>query len=246
MAKRKQPILAAEAQRRNLEQLVRLGEELRRSRLQRHLSQTALGQRTGLAQATISDIELGRGGGHTVDTWQRLVIPLGRTLNVSVSRDREESPTDAGHLAVQELVLRSARPAGFIRRFELQSSRSSFSSDVGLIDDVKRRLVLVECVNTVTDFGAAVRSSHRTRTEVKDFAMSRGGSFTIGTCWVVRDVSRNRALFRRYPEVAAAAFPGSSARWLLALTQGMDIPDEPGLLWCDVAATRLFARRAPR
>src|SRR4051794_37410014 len=165
MPKRKQPILAAEAHRRNLELLVRLGAELRRSRLQRHLTQSALAARTGIAQTTVSDIELGRGGGHTIDSWQRLVLPLGRSLTISISRDRDEAPVDAGHLAIQELVLRSARRSGFTRRFELQSSRGGYSSDAGLINPAKRWIVLIECINTITDFGAAVRSSHRKRSE---------------------------------------------------------------------------------
>ena len=93
MAKRKQPILAAEAHRRNLEQLARLGEELRRSRLQRRLTQSGLAIRTGLAQTTISDIELGRGGGHTLDSWQRLVVPLGRTLTVSIVAIARRAPS---------------------------------------------------------------------------------------------------------------------------------------------------------
>lgn len=244
MARRKHPSLSAEAHRRNLEQLVRLGEELRRSRLQRRLTQASLGVRIGLAQTTISDIELGRGGGHTLDTWQRVVIPLGRSLTITISRDRDEVPADAGHLAIQELVLRLTRPAGFTRRFELQSSRTSRSTDVGLIDDLKHRIVLIECVNTVTDFGAAVRSSHRKSAELADFATSRGGEYSVCSCWVVRDVARNRALFLRYPEIVESAFPGSSARWLRALTDGSDIPEQTGLLWCDARATRLFARRS--
>ncbi len=61
--------------------------------------------------------------------------------------------------------------------------------------------------------------------------------------WVVRAAARNRALVARYPEVFAARFPGSSARWVAALTHGTEPPPEPGLVWCDVGATRLFAWR---
>jgi hypothetical protein len=173
-----------------------------------------------------------------------LVIPLGRTLTVAVSRDREEDPLDAGHLAMQELVLRVARPGGYTRRFELQSSRGGFSTDVGMINPHKLVIMLVECVNTVTDFGAAVRASHRKRTELEDFATSRGAGYAVGSCWVLRDVPRNRALVARYPEIVRSAFPGSSARWLRALTTGSPIPAEAGLIWCDARAARLFARRS--
>jgi hypothetical protein len=62
----------------------------------------------------------------------------------------------------------------------------------------------------------------------------------------MRDVARNRALIRRYPEIVASAFPGSSSGWLRAFTNGSPPPSEPGLIWCDSRATRLFARRATR
>jgi hypothetical protein len=61
--------------------------------------------------------------------------------------------------------------------------------------------------------------------------------------WVVRATARNRALVARYPEVFAARFPGSSARWVAALTTGALPPSQPGLVWSDVGATRLFAWR---
>jgi hypothetical protein len=40
-----------------------------------------------------------------------------------------------------------------------------------------------------------------------------------------------------------AKFPGSSLAWVRALTGCADPPAEPGLVWCDVGATRLFAWR---
>ncbi len=232
MTKGKRVALSAEARRRNIEQMARLGQVLRQSRRQRRLTQAGLGRRVGLAQSTISQIENGEGGSHTLDTWQRLAIALDRSLGVSLSRDRAEEPADAGHLAIQELALRTARPAGYVRRFELNASGgpSSRSTDVGLIAPVARRIVLIECVNTVTDFGAEVRASHRKRAELEDFATARGGAWSVGSCWVVRDVTRNRALFRRYPEIVAAAFPGSSIGWLRALTTGSEPPNEPGIV----------------
>jgi hypothetical protein len=47
----------------------------------------------------------------------------------------------------------------------------------------------------------------------------------------------------RYPHVFGAAFPGSSLRWVRALVAGDPPPADPGLVWCDVSATRLFAWR---
>ena len=50
------------------------------------------------------------------------------------------------------------------------------STDVGLRDDRGRRLILVECWNTIGDLGAAVRSTNRKRVEAEDLAAVLGGA----------------------------------------------------------------------
>jgi hypothetical protein len=112
---------------------------------------------------------------------------------------------------------------------------------------VRRRLIHVECWNRIGDIGAAARSSARKQAELADLAVARwGADATTGLVWVVRASARNRALIARYPEVFASRFPGSSRRWVEALTRGAPPPQEPGIVWSDVAGTRLFAwRRRP-
>jgi hypothetical protein len=58
-------------------------------------------------------------------------------------------------------------------------------------------------------------------------------------------MARNRGLVARYPEAFGSRSPGSSLGWVRSLTVGADPPGEPGLVWCDVAATRLFPWRRP-
>jgi transcriptional regulator with XRE-family HTH domain len=255
MAKLKRPDLAAQAARLNLEQLARLGGDLRAARHRRRLTHEQLGDRAGLSRSAISTIERGRGGSHTLDTWQRLALAVDRPMRIDLRRDSREEPADAGHLAIQELVLRLGRRAGFTGGFELATRPSdpSRSTDVGLRDDRARLLILVECWNTFSDVGAAVRSTNRKLAETADLAVAVGQArpHRVAGCWVVRDVPRNRQLTARYPELFAARFPGSSALWVRALTEpahnkdGTRIqpPRDLGLVWCDAAATRLFARR---
>jgi transcriptional regulator with XRE-family HTH domain len=244
------PQLAAEAVRRNHEQLARLGAEVRRSRLRRRLTQAELGMRASLSRSAVSRIELGAGGGHTLDSWQRIGLALGRPFRVDLLRDALEDPRDAGHLAVQELILRLGRAAGYSGRFELSTSpdRPSRSADVGLLDDRRRRLLLVEAWNSVGDVGASARSSDRKLAEADRLAVARWGTadYLVGGCWVVRATRRNRALVARYPELFAARFPGSSRRWVRALTVGDVPPSAPGLVWCDPAAERLLEWRPGR
>jgi transcriptional regulator with XRE-family HTH domain len=255
MTKLKRRELAGQAVRLNLEQIAKLGGELRSARLSRRLTQTQLGARVGLARSTVSDIERGRGGGHTLDAWQRLALAVDRPLRVELRRDAREEPVDAGHLVLQELVMRLGRRAGFGGTFELPSRRSdpSRSTDVGLRDDRARLLVLVECWNTFGDVGAAVRSTNRKLAEAAELAIAVGGErpHRVAGCWVVRDVERNRQLLARYPELFASRFPASSVAWVKAL--GGEVgnstaprsapPGELGLVWCDSRATRLFAWR---
>lgn len=239
--------LAAEASRRNREQTARLGGRIREARLRRRLTQQRLGERGGLSRSAVSAMERGLGGGHTLDAWQRLAVALGIRLDIELGRDPIEEPIDAGHLRIQELVLRLGRAAGYRGSFELATRPTdpARSSDVGLRDDSRRRLTFVECWNTIGDIGAAARSSSRKLAEAEALAIAVGGErpHRVAGCWVVRATARNRELVRRYPEVFTARFPGSSLGWVRALTLGTDPPAEPGLVWCDVATTRLFPWR---
>lgn len=247
MTRTKRPELAAEARRRNLEQLARLGADLRAARNRRRLTQEQLAKRAGISRSSASRIERGLGGGQTIDTWQRLALGAGVPLLVRLQRDALEDTADAGHLAMQELILRLGRPMAAGRSFELPSRSSEpwRSSDVGLRVDRLRQLWLIECWNSIGDIGAGARSSSRKVAEAAAMAVAVGGErpYAVRSCWVLRDTRRNRALVQRYPEVFAVRFPGSSRGWVEAFTKAAAPPPEPGLIWCDRSTTRLFAWR---
>lgn len=247
MPGRKRTDLEIAATRRNADQLNRLGGEVRAGRRAKRLTQAQLGAKVGLARQSISRAECGRGDGLTLDAWQRIGIAVDRPLSVSLQRPTDGETADAAHLAIQELVLRLGRATGAGRTFELATRPAEAwrSADVGLSFPRSRRLVLVECWNTIGDVGAAARATDRKRAEADALAVVRWGERAAPVCgvWVVRATARNRALVARYPEVFGARFPGSSAGWVRALVEGTPPPDEPGLVWCDLAATRLFAWR---
>lgn len=239
--------LVAEAARRNQILLARLGAELRASRKRRRWTQARLGEAIGVVQSTISDMELGHGASLSLDVWQRAFLAVDRQLLLDTSRDPASEPADAGHLLIQELVLRLGRPAGFLGTFELTTRPGdpARSADVGLRHDRRRVLVLVECWNTIGDIGAAARSTARKLSEAEGLAVAIGGErpYAVRGCWVIRDTRANRALLARYPEVFAARFPGSSTGWVRALVDGAGPPVEAGLVWCDRQGRRLFAWR---
>lgn len=194
-------------------------------------------------------MERGHGGGHTLDTWLRVAAAMGRPLHLAFDRDRSGETRDAGHLGIQELVLRVAAPHSD-GAFELRLPRTTgrHSTDVVLRQRATSRLVLVECWNTFEDLGAAVRSSAWKLQKVDEEAIARlrpgdPRPAPAAGCWVVRATARNMAIVHRYPEIIAARFPGSSHEWVRALTAGEPPPAAPGLVWCDVATTRLYPLR---
>jgi len=126
--------LSIDAERANREQLVRFGLDVRDARVRRRLTQAQLGDLVHLSQSAISRLERGHGGGMTLDALQRVALALGLTLRVTLSRDPLSDTADAGHLGMQELILRLGRRAGYAGSFELPTRPAEplRSADVGL------------------------------------------------------------------------------------------------------------------
>lgn len=225
----------------------RLGTAVASGRRRRRLTQTDLAARVGISRASLSRIETGRGHGVPIGTWLALAAELGLATRFELARDWREETVDAGHLALQELLLRLGRSAGYAGTFELSIGRTGPSGfiDVFLRDDRRRRLIVAEAWNVIGDIGAGARSFDRKLAAARDLALAIGGEepYSVHGVWVVRATRRNRALLARYPEVFAARFPGSSIAWAEAILKGARPPDRPGLVWSDVGASRVFAWR---
>jgi len=237
-----------EAERRVRERQGRLGAEIRAMRGKRGWSQLELARRAGVGRQVVGRVELGVRP-LDIETLERISVAIGVPLAIAFDRDNREEVADAGHLAIQEVVLRIARSAGYEAQFELPTRPNEpwRSVDVVCGSDERRVAIAVECWNTIGDVGAAARSSRRKVAELQDLAVGRWGvPAQAGLVWVLRETTRNRALLNRYPEVFAATFTGSSHGWVEALTAGAEPPAEPGLIWCDTSTGRLHAwhRRA--
>ena len=223
-----------------------LGGNVRARRRSLRVTQSELGQRIGLAQSRISDIERGLGVGLPLEIWVALGIALGQPLAVSFSRptDTAASLADAGHLDVQEYLLEIGRRNGRSGAFELPTRPSDpwQSIDVGHLDERHDCLIIEEAWNRIGDLGAAARSSARKVAEME----RRSDAGRVALCWVVRDSHANRAIVRRYPEIIAARFPGSSVAWVEALEHGAAPPNEPGIVWFDPSRRRLRPLRLRR
>jgi hypothetical protein len=205
----------------------------------------------GISQARLADIEAGKAAGAPAEVWFALAEALGRYLRFEFARDPQAELDDARHLDIQELVLRVALAGGWERGFEARSREwgTDRSIDVRLLQRRLRRLVIAECWNTFGDLGAATRSSERKVRDAEEQAVALAGDgppYQVGLVWIVRDTNANRAIVARYEHIFASRFPGSSAGWTRALMQQAPMPKQPGLVWCDLRATRLFARRIVR
>jgi hypothetical protein len=214
------------------------------------LTQAALARRIGGHQSWLSRIELGRGRGASLERWVAIGLVLGRPLAVSLSRPLGQlrEPIDAGHLAMQEHLIRRARAHGRSPFFELPTRPAdpSRSIDVGIRDPANRVLIVAEAWNTIGDLGSAIRTTHRKVAEAADRAafVDDGPPFRVASIWVVRASAANRSLLGRYPEILRSAFPGPSRNWVRALEDAGKPPDRPGLVWFDPGRDRIHEWRS--
>ena len=221
------------------------GSEVRRARQRRRISQQAVAARIGISRPRLADIEAGRGAAVPLHDWFALAKALGLYLRFEFGRDPQAELRDARHLDIQELVVRVAAPDVWKPEWESRSNRRWI--DVRLEDRLRRRILIVECWNTIGDLGEAIRSGDYKVREAQQRAVAIAGDgeeFAVGLVWVVRDTKANRALVNRYAELIGSRLRGSSVAWLRALASGGAMPGAPGLIWCDVNATRLFAHRS--
>jgi len=228
--------------------LAELGRAVAAARRRRGLTQAQLAAMVGTSRSTVSRIEIGRARGVPLELWLRIAYALGLPARFELGRDRLEEPADVGHLGIQELVLALGRGAGYGGSFELPvpSSAPSRFVDAFLRSDTSRRLIVAEAHNLIGNVGAEVRSFERKLALSRDLAVvlgEDGSPYGVHGVWVVRSTRRNRELLARYPTLFATRFPGPSRAWVRALTTGSVPPTEPGLVWCDRDATRLFEWR---
>jgi len=225
-----------------------LGAELRAARRSVRQTQHQLGRRVGLGTTRISELERGFGASATLSTWSRLGMAISRPLAISFSRNLAASPepTDAGHLAAQELVLRLARENGRTGVFEMPTRTSAAPGvvDVAIRDDGALVLILVEIWNRVTDLGSASRSTSRKVADVE--ASVPSPAFRVASCWLLVENAANRAIVRRFPEIFRARFSGSSIGWTRAIANGGIPPLASGVAWIDPRSGRITPVRIQR
>jgi transcriptional regulator with XRE-family HTH domain len=228
-----------------------LGTEARHGRKAAQLTQEVLARRVGIKRTRYGELERGEGASAPLSLWVGVGQAIGRPLAVSFTRSLAAPPRDAGHLALQELVLGLAQRNGYDRHFELPTrpANPALSVDVLLRLDQHRLLVIIEVWNRLEDLGAAVRVTHRKEGEAEALAVVAGGEgrpYGVASCWIMRASRANRELVRRYPAIFRAEFRASSRAWVAALEDGGGPPRDRGIVWADPQAglTALNLRRS--
>lgn len=180
MARPRRPSRTAAASTLDRELLGNVGRGVREARLRRGQTQCEIAALAGVSASTVQRVEAGRAEHISLDSLQRTAHAVGRPLRLELSPDPRREPADAGHLAIQELVVRLGRVAGYVAIPEMPAIRygSWRSTDVALRSDTARRLVVVECWSSVGDVGAAYRGTDRKRIDGAPTPPVDGGKAT--------------------------------------------------------------------
>jgi transcriptional regulator with XRE-family HTH domain len=222
-----------------------IGRSVAAARRRRGWTQAELGVRVGTSQSAVSRLERGIPP-LEVDGLVMIGRALSLAVRIELGRDPHQGPADAGHLAIQELLVRLARAISGAALVELPlgSGDATRSVDVCVHRRALRELIVEEAWNSIRDVGAGLRSFDRKLALAAEAAaaFARPPSLVTGV-WIVRATRANRDLLATYPALFAARFPGSSRGWVRALVAGAPAPREPGLVLCDLRATRLFEWR---
>ena len=192
MATRHRPTeLQREIARRSTAIALALGRDVREGRIRLSMTQRDASAKIGISQTAWSRIECGLGDHVPLLTLVALGVALERPLAVGLTRPLSEprGPADAGHLEIQEHILRLARATGRHSTFELPTRPAdpSRSTDVGIRDDRHRVLVQTECWNTSGDLGSAIRATNRKTAEAAAHAIATAAddavTYRVATVW---------------------------------------------------------------
>lgn len=209
-----------------------LGARLRRARLSQRMTQAEIQAQTGVSQATISRMELGRGEGFALRSWLVVADAVGLALASDPSADAPYAVADITRMAASgDWVRRSYGPAiataGWVVVLERPARvvRSRFGRR-----SVSSERMVVSLVAILTDV-----------THVMDAAGDDLDDVSTGHLVIVRRSTEN---LRRLTELRAAGrgLPRESGtRWIAALRDaGAAMPKEQGLVWMDASAQRLI------
>jgi transcriptional regulator with XRE-family HTH domain len=211
---------------------VLLGDRLRRGRHQSRLRQADVGVRAGVSQATISRMELGRGGTIGLDTWARVAAAAGLLLSAELrAAPAIDGPAPAARRC-HALIAETARGAGWTAVTEITKERIG----TVLVRRERGEVAVVRVWDSITSVDAAV---DELRFAIARELEVRGPTVRVGGLAVAIRTAENRRRVTEGRETLREAIPASGGDWILALRHPrLAMPREPGLLWANGTGTR--------
>jgi transcriptional regulator with XRE-family HTH domain len=232
-----------EARRQSLGRRLRLGEEIRRRRLETNVSLRALAAVVGVHPSHLARMERGEVEA-SIAVLTRLSIALGCELGVHLYagagprlHDRFQAPMVEGLLA--ELHARWRPTPELVVPPPIRGV-----VDLSLADRYSPLLVLGEFQSEMRRLEQQIRWHNE---KAAAFATdAEGGARPIGRLLILRSTTANRAIARTYQGTLAAAYPGRTVEVWRAVTEGADWPGD-GVLWMrSVEGRHLLMSGPPR
>ena len=207
---------------------VRLGNALRMLRIRAHLRQSDVARRARVRRETVSRIERGGAGRHTLDAVRRVALVLGATTELRIRwRGSDlDRVVNAAHADLHEVV------ASFLGTLVGWMWRSEVSFSVygerGIIDilawhEASGSLLIIELKTEIVDPQTLVATMGRRVRLGQAIASQFGwGPRTVSSWVIVAEGSTNRRRAKRHRMLLGTAFPrdGRAMRHWLRQPQG--------------------------
>jgi transcriptional regulator with XRE-family HTH domain len=219
-----------------------LGDHLRRARHEGGWRQVEVAASAGVSQATISRMELGRGGSITLATWAAVAAATGHRFTADLvselpaGEDASDPTTASADSAVRQchgLITDMAREGGWTAVTEI----SAEAIETVLVRPQRGEVAILRVWDAIAgidpaadDFVQAIDREYEIRAD----------PVTVSGLAVVLRTPGNRRRVAEGTATLREVLPGSGASWLGAIRSvRVAMPREPGLLWAAPDGSRI-------
>jgi transcriptional regulator with XRE-family HTH domain len=207
---------------------VRIGNTFRVIRVELRLRQADVAERSGVSQQTVSDVECGRFGTLSVDTFCRIAATLDADVSLAPHwrGPRLDRIRDQRHAFLQNKTVELLSQLGWQVSTERSFNRYGDRGSVDILgwQPESRTLLIVEIKSEITSLEETLRVLDVKRRVVPIVARAEWGmdSSHVAAVLVMPDASTHRDLVRRHSALIKAALPkhGWDVRHWLAEPSG--------------------------
>jgi transcriptional regulator with XRE-family HTH domain len=204
---------------------VKVGNTFRAIRVELLLRQADVAAKAGVSQQTVSNIECGRIGGISVDTFCRVaeVMDADVALTPRWRGPKLDRLIDRRHALIQNRAAELLMTPGWVVRTELSFNQYGDRGSVDVLGWLPsaRALVIVEVKTEITDLEETLRILDMKRRIVPGLARRELGwqARAVAAVLVMPDATTHRALIERHSALVSASLPARTVairNWLAA------------------------------